>query len=439
MKRISAAIKRYLTEQSVYRGVLYLFAGNATAQAISLLAYPVLTRLYTPAEIGVLGFFTAISPSLQVTASLRYDLAVTIADSDEEAGNLVAVGFVAILFTTLCVTGILLLLPGAVGDRFAAVAPYRMFIPLIMLCAGANAILANEATRLRRFKDLMRMRFNQAIVGPLLQIVLGWAGLGPLGLLLGFLSSLVSGTFGLVMRLLVGAASPLRHVTLLGVRAAAFRHRHFPFFSVFAALVSGIANNLLILAFTLLYGPEVGGFLFLGDRVIGRPLYLLALSMAPVMLAETATLRRERPHALRGFLLEQTKKQILVAALWVGTIAIAAPYVVPVVFGAKWSSSVIYIEYLAIARIAAVAIGTLLPVLQAIAKQGLTLALVSVRLCVVGAVLFGAYEFGLGPPVAVLVCAVADTVMQVASLFVVYRAVKEIARYPAASASAARS
>ncbi|HUK57678.1 MAG TPA: oligosaccharide flippase family protein [Stellaceae bacterium] len=439
MKRLSAAVRRYLTEQSVYRGVLYLFAGNATAQAISLLAYPVLTRLYTPAEIGVLGFFTAISASLQVIASLRYDLAVTIADSDEEAGNLVAVGFIAILFTSLCAVVIVFLLPASVEQHFSAVTPYLMFIPLIMLCAGANAVLANEATRLRRFKDLMRMRFSQAIVGPLLQIVLGWAGLGPVGLLLGFLSSLASGTVGLVTRLLVGPASPLRHVTFVGIRAAAFRHRHFPLFSVFAALVGGIANNLLILAFTLLYGPEIGGFLFLGDRVIGRPLLLITLSMAPVMLAESATLRRERPQALRGFLLEQTKKQILIGALWVGAIAITAPYIVPVVFGAKWSSSVIYLEYLAIGRVVSVAVGTLMPVLQAIAKQGLTLALVSVRLCVMGGVLLAAYELGFGPPLAVLACALADTVTQVASLLVVYRAVAQVARYPVAEASPARS
>ena len=67
-----------------------MLTGTAAGQLVSILLSPVLTRLYSPQQFGVLSVYTALLTILVVIASLRYELTVPMAASDEDAINLVA-------------------------------------------------------------------------------------------------------------------------------------------------------------------------------------------------------------------------------------------------------------------------------------------------------------------------------------------------------------
>jgi len=414
--------------RDMIRNILRLFAGNAGAQVLSVLAAPLLTRLYTPAEIGVYAFFTAATPSLLAIASLRYDLAVTFARSDEEAGNVLVAAFAAMVFTVTLLTAGILLLPVSIKHHIAPVEPYLLFLPIVMVCAGANTLLANEAMRMLRYSEMAWMRFYQAIFGPVVQVTLGALGSGTIGLIIGFIVQLGAGTYGLGRRVLAGPRSPLKFATLAGARAAAIRYKDFPLYSVATALVSAWTGSLVNLTFTLFYGPEVGGLVFLGERVIGRPLSLIFLSIVPVMSGESAKLARENPAALPATLVGVLWRQFAIVAVIVACATASAPYLVPIVFGAKWSAAVIYLEYRSIAIAFAGVTGIALSLVQSLGRQRVVSILVLTRLVILVSVLGGTLELGWKPPNAVLAFSLTDAVLQCTCLALSYREICHISR-----------
>jgi len=68
--------------------VLKLVTGTTVAQVIAALASPLLTRLYGPEAFGFFAIFTSITSIIGVIACMRYELAIMLPKTDEEAANL---------------------------------------------------------------------------------------------------------------------------------------------------------------------------------------------------------------------------------------------------------------------------------------------------------------------------------------------------------------
>lgn len=65
-----------------------LFAGKSLVFALTLGTAPIIARLYTPDDYGVIGVFIAISSIATVLATLKYDNAILLPGSDEKARQL---------------------------------------------------------------------------------------------------------------------------------------------------------------------------------------------------------------------------------------------------------------------------------------------------------------------------------------------------------------
>ena len=76
------------------RNVLTLMTGTTIAQAIPIAISPILTRLYTPEDFGVVGLFGAISGIFGAIATGKYELAIMLPKKDEDAINIFALGFI---------------------------------------------------------------------------------------------------------------------------------------------------------------------------------------------------------------------------------------------------------------------------------------------------------------------------------------------------------
>ena len=109
-----------------------LASGAALAQALPLLFAPLLTRLYTPADFGVLAVFVAWLSNLAVVATARYDMAVVLPSDDADAARLMRLAL--LINTALCALCLLLFWPwhqaiaGALGQP--ALAPWLPWLPL---------------------------------------------------------------------------------------------------------------------------------------------------------------------------------------------------------------------------------------------------------------------------------------------------------------------
>ncbi len=69
-------IHRLKPKSEFSRNVLTLITGTSIAQAIPIAISPILTRLYTPEDFGVLALYIAIFSIISVIATLRYEFGV---------------------------------------------------------------------------------------------------------------------------------------------------------------------------------------------------------------------------------------------------------------------------------------------------------------------------------------------------------------------------
>ncbi|MGB9859042.1 MAG: lipopolysaccharide biosynthesis protein, partial [Moorellaceae bacterium] len=104
-------LKVLLPKSSFTRNVAVLTGGTAAGQAMVVLASPILTRLYTPEDFGVLAVYSSVLSIVSVVASLRYELAIPLAEDDETAANLLLLSLTIGVGVSL-LTGILTWLLG---------------------------------------------------------------------------------------------------------------------------------------------------------------------------------------------------------------------------------------------------------------------------------------------------------------------------------------
>ena len=96
--KVNTVLQSLLPQGSFARGAIVLSSGSAGAQLLLVLAAPILTRLYTPEDFGLLAIYTSLLALAGVISSLRYELAIPLPKEDEEAANtaVLCLGLIAI-------------------------------------------------------------------------------------------------------------------------------------------------------------------------------------------------------------------------------------------------------------------------------------------------------------------------------------------------------
>jgi O-antigen/teichoic acid export membrane protein len=96
---------KQLLQSAFVKNTAILLIGTASAQAIQVLGAFALARIYDPTEFAVFSFFTACTSIILSFSSLRFELAIALPKSSEEAEQLVALS----LRTLLRVLGLVVL------------------------------------------------------------------------------------------------------------------------------------------------------------------------------------------------------------------------------------------------------------------------------------------------------------------------------------------
>jgi len=337
MAGIKAAINRVLPQQSFVRHVSVLAGGTAMAQAIGVLALPLITRLYTPADFSVLAVYSSILAIVAGVACLRLDIAVPLPARDEDAANLLAVALACCTMAAgLAAVAIWVAaeqIVKAVGQP--GLQPYLWMIPLGIWLTGAYSAVQFWATRKKRFAAIAKTRVAQTASSAMAQMGFGmWGALGPFGLLLGQLLSSGAGVFGLGRTAWRKDRQALRQVAWADMCRVFRAHDRFPKYSTFESFANNGAIELpVIIIAAVALGPEAG-YLFLAMKAMAIPLSLIGGAVSQVYLSRA-------PDELRAGQLAPFTLKAIAGLARAGTgpllfAGLAAPAVFPWVFGAEW-------------------------------------------------------------------------------------------------------
>lgn len=329
------------------RHVAILMTTSVASQAIGLAAAPILTRLYSPGDFGLLGVYASLLAFLAVVISLRYEYAIPLPKRNEDAAALVLLAL-AMIPVSAALSGLAVWFFQEQIILWAGVpelAPYLWILPVSVLPVGIYQILNFWGLRKQSFGAIARTRLTQSVGCAGTQIAL--FPFGPIGLLLGHLFGRAAGIGTFATMAVRQDGHTFRGVNLRDLVRVAARYRRFPQVSCFSGLLSTSAFQLPLLLLATAYGPIVAGQFALVQRVIGWPMAILGRGVAQVYVAECASMARTSPKSLRQLYLDSSRKLALAAVLPMAFLVVFGPWLMPFVFGEKWADAGRYTQLLA--------------------------------------------------------------------------------------------
>jgi O-antigen/teichoic acid export membrane protein len=330
---------------SFVKNVSMLVGGTAFAQLLTIILLPILTRLYSPEDFGVLAVYLSFVSLISVVACLRMEIAIPIPKEDKDAvalfvlslGSVVVITLLTAVGTTLFFKQI----HQATGGKLEG---YVWLIPLSVFFSGIYAALQYWATRHKAFSLVAKTRLSQAVSGSSMQIGLGYAGLAPFGLLVGQLVSMGAGIIGLSGYFIKNSSLLLRNINVSELKSVFKRYDRFPKYSTWEAFANSGAIQIPVILIAYYAVSAEAGFLMLAMRLLSAPMSLIGGAVAQVYLAEASEKNYE------GQLRQFTQKTVRTLAkigippiLFAG---VAAPFLIPIIFGKEWQRAGMMIAWM---------------------------------------------------------------------------------------------
>jgi len=339
---IRGQLAKGLTGGSFRANVLILAGSTGLGQGLYLLIFPLLTRLYTPADFGILSIYTFLFSALAAINSLRYEFAIPLPDTDADGAALVVLIGGLVIGSTLLFGAILWLFGSAIVVRLNAptLAPYLWLLPLSLLLSGFYQAFSYWAIRKKKLAAMARSGLLQNISQIVIYIGARLLIMGPLGLLIGQVFGQAVGMLTLLRRTHLSAPALNRLPTL------ARTYRNFPLFTTWSSLIDIIGGQLPPVVLAYFFGLDSAGFFATAIRLLGLPATLIGAAVSQTSYAVLVE-KKDDPRALRQFAEPLAMGLFILAFTVFAFITLHADTLFGIFFGANWRGSGRFVQIMA--------------------------------------------------------------------------------------------
>lgn len=336
-----------LTKNKFLKNVAVLSGGTAIAQVLlPFLFMPILGRMYGPDLRGVYTTYVIITGITQQIACFRYDYAIVVAESEEEAGGaFVLSASLAVLFSA--VLGLLMwpFIPvlGARLDLVQGAEQTLWMVPLTTLICGLTTALNYFNVRHEQYKVISVANIIRVSVMIATQLVLGYLGFGYWGMIIGQFLSYFFGNFRMVMTLKGRINRSMFHLPFL--KEIAKKNVAYPKFMLPSAMANSCAMNMVGLVIPMQFGTTMNGYYGQINTLLGQPLVLVSNAVSQVFLKGAAE-DKHNGEKLNKTFSNITKWLMLLSIIPFGILLLWGDPIIPWFLGPEWQPIPGYIKYL---------------------------------------------------------------------------------------------
>lgn len=326
------------------RNVLVLSGGTIAGQIALAIAIPLITRLYTPGDMGEYATFVALVGIFAPTVSLHYELAVPLARNSVVAARIASLATLVAIAFALLLSVCLLLLRGVVARHFGTtkLEGFLWLVPVSLIAQGFASVLGMWGLRYEAFSRMAIARGAQGIAQSSIQVFAGWLRSGASGLLIGQIGGQIAAVVPFVARTLGKPLFTRRSLNPSGLLRVARHHWRFPLVATWSSLVNSLTANLPVILLVSTFGPTVAGKFALSFRVLQLPVRLVGQSMSQVFLSRMAKARKDA--RLADAVEHSFRAMFLFVFPCFAILACIAPQFFAVAFGDAWADSGVYTQ-----------------------------------------------------------------------------------------------
>ena len=337
-------------DNNLFKNIIKLLSGAGVGSAVGFLAAPVITRLYTPADFGLLALFSSICVLCYPFCTLKYSLAIPLHTDERISINSVAACLLVLCVNTVILGFILCFFHSSVLSFFDALRldVFWYYIPVAFFLYGVSEILSYYSIRYRRFSTIATVSVVQKIVGVLTKISMGLFRFGVTGLLLGNILA-ESGGLSLYIRTYwkrfkVGIA----YVKLSKICFVLKRYTDFPRYRIPSQILLNTAGSLPILYFTWHFGTGATGQLSLALSILSLPVTIGCTCVGRAFYGEIAALGKEKRKEIFSLTLRIMIKLLAIIIVPFLLILCFGSWLFLNFFGPEWTLSGVFARYMSL-------------------------------------------------------------------------------------------
>jgi O-antigen/teichoic acid export membrane protein len=344
MKQI---INRFLRTEGFAKNAFVLTVGTSIAQGFPLIFYPILGRIFTPSEFGLLATLTSITAILVVLTTGKYESSILITESKKDAANIV--GLVLLLSFSILVFSLIVL--QLISDKFIIwfdepeikkwlfVCPISAFAIIIFSCYNEWCV---------RNKYFVRLSWNKIINAAsttLGKLFFGFVKIVSNGLVVGdVIGRLITAGVCTISALKTDRTSFFQ-ISFAQMRHLAKRYVEFPKYILPAQLINTFGVSLPVLMIGFYFNSVEVGYYAMTMNVLSVPVSVISMALKDVF-RQRANEEYDRIGNCLDIYLRLLKILLILGIISFLVLFFALPEIFSIVLGKQWRTAGEYSQIL---------------------------------------------------------------------------------------------
>ena len=328
--------------------VLKLISGSVTAQVLSILLIPIITRIYNPDDFGIFQLFMSISGILVIVSTFSYQFAIMLPKTEEDAANITAVCAVLVTFTSLLTGVLIFLIPDNVDHIFntPGISRYLPLVPLIIFLNGMFFVQNYWLSRKTRFGVIAGSRVSNTLTSKAFQIGFAKWSVTPFGLVGGFIAGYAFADL-LMLRGIKKDIQVFKKISIKRMKEMAIQYKKFPLFSSWSAIANTISPQVPAFLLAYFYSTSVVGYFSLANQVVNMPMGIVGSAIGQVFFQKVSEVKNGNGTGDMKVIVEEVYKKLISIGIFPMILLILlGEQIFTFAFGESWHISGTYVKIL---------------------------------------------------------------------------------------------
>jgi O-antigen/teichoic acid export membrane protein len=275
------------------KSLTVLLTGTLIAQFIGYALAPVISRQFSPTEMGEFGMFQRWVVLLATIATARYEFSLPLPKRDEHSFQLYRLA----LFSTMVTLGITLLgfliyglyIEKAVGFALWALVLVFSTAALVFFNLGTN-----WAIRHKEFKRISLSKMTNSLGLNISRVLSGFFHMGKWGLILSFFVSLLIGAAHFFKDFFHWNKKPTTSLSKKKMMSLARTYKDFPLINLPHALSDNLREVLVALIIIEVFSEQIFGSFDHTFRMLRLPVMIIGTSISQILFNRISSYRLEK-------------------------------------------------------------------------------------------------------------------------------------------------
>lgn len=326
-----------------------LIAGTMLAQLLPIAISPIITRLYSPGNIAVLGLYMSLVNILLALSTGSFELSIMLPKKEEESINLFSL-VVIIAFISCSVFFLIAFLFKSEILSFFNIKPisqWLLFVPLSVFILSLNNSFNYFFNRQKKYKLIAINKVNKNWGMGISQLAFGYSNLKSIGLISGQIIGDLLSTVLLGVNFIRN-----KHFSFLKlnfsfplIKKLIVEYKKFPLFTMPTVFMNNISSEILTILVAIWFSSGLTGAYYFTVRILSAPMALIGSALSQTFFRKFTEIINDEKQNPKPFILK----------VWLGLFSLAiVPLTILFIWGEDLFVFVFGIEWREAGKIASI-------------------------------------------------------------------------------------